>query len=123
MSLTLKLAYGYPKVGASGEQEVVWAGAGDLTLSSDVGAEVAGSAGAALPLIKMLHESFQGKESVVGLGAYTATVLALALALTLTLTLALALTLILTLTLTPSSPSPQPHAHAYQMRTTTLSRP
>ena len=122
MSLTLKLAYGYPKVGASGEPEVVWAGAGDLTLSSDVGAEVAGSAGAALPLIKMLHESFQGKESVVGLGAYNATVLALALALTLTLTLALALTLILTLTLTlpPSSPSRQPHAHAYQMRTTTL---
>ena len=72
MSLTLKLAYGYPKVGASGEQEVVWAGAGDLTLSSDVGAEVAGSAATAFPLIKKLHESFQGKESVVGLGAYNA---------------------------------------------------
>ena len=115
MSLTLKLAYGYPKVGASGEQEGVWAGAGDLTLSSDVGAEVAGSAGAALPLIKMLHERFEGKESVVGLGAYTVTVLALALALTLTLAL--------------DHPPPRPPPtlplppHADQMRTTTLRRP
>ena len=108
MSLTLKLAYGYPKVGASGEQEVVWAGAGDLTLSSDVGAEVAGSAATALPLIKMLHERFEGKESVVGLGAYNATVLALALTLTLDLTL----------TLNPNpnpspNPSPRPHPNPH----------
>ena len=110
MTLTLKLEYGYPQVGASGEQEVVWAGLGDLTLSSDVAAEVTGGAGAALPLIKMLHESFQGKASDVGVGACNATVLALALTLALALALALALH--------PPSPSPHPHAHADQMRTT-----
>ena len=64
-----KLEYGYLKVEASGEQEIVWAGVGDLSLSSEV-AEAAGGAAGSLSLVRMLYKSFHGEGSLKGVGAY-----------------------------------------------------
>ena len=71
-----KLEYGYLKVGSSGEQAIVWAGSGDLTLSSEV-AEAAGGAAGSLSLIKMLYKSFQGEGSLMGVDAYNSSMMAL----------------------------------------------
>jgi hypothetical protein len=73
-----KLEYGYLKVGPSGKEEVVWAGAGDLTLSSEL-AETAGAGigSGSLSLIKTLYKAFQGDNSVMGVGAYNTSMSAL----------------------------------------------
>lgn len=55
-----KLEYGYLKVGASGEEEIAWAGVGDLTLSPEAAETASAGVGGSLSLIKRLYKSFMG---------------------------------------------------------------
>ena len=72
-----KLEYGYLKVGASGEEEIAWAGVGDLTLSSEAAETASAGVGGSLSLIKRLYKSFMGEGSIVGVGAYNTSMTAL----------------------------------------------
>ena len=73
------LEYGYLVGKPNGTTEIVWAGSGALTLSSEVAESAGGGMGGAeMGLIKMIYESFVG-ESTEGVEAFNRTLQAVEL--------------------------------------------